>query len=571
MSYTEAFSRVGPTKSLKVFWLDSQLGTALWLPFLGLATPFISYVTDRMYPLMSREVWLTLAGMFLVSFVMASIRRSSRLAWYAVMMGAVLTFDVDYQFVCKTFIVLSVFGTMVALIWRIEETFVLVVSVFLCVFVATTVVRAALREEPKIHMSTEHSAIPAASPPRLIHLVLDEHLGIEGIPTDTDYSRELKHKVKQFYQHYGFELYGGAYSRYSTTVNSISNLVNFSLESLDKAIVEGDEPTYRMPQNQYFKFLHEQGYQLHVVGADYIDFCSVRETPLKYCTNYRWYSLDNIYSLDSSALTRTSTLLALFLAKSNLYQRGLNFYEHSVRPSGLSLGLPMPVVNRISLWTSRKFEASSVNTMPAMDAMSKSILHLPRGNMFFAHLLLPHFPYVFREDCSPRAIPQSLDNMVMTPQEFRTIEERGLRFDQYLRQVECVYMKLDDLFSRMQSAGIFNDSIIIIHGDHGARLGLHDPRVREQGKLTEVDYIDAFSTLFAARIPGNPGRYDPSLHAIDDLLVDTLGASLGRTPANSIPRRKPFIYLIGPYRQEQMLVQFPWKPPSALNASTVEE
>jgi hypothetical protein len=123
-----------------------------------------------------------------------------------------------------------------------------------------------------------------------------------------------------------------------------------------------------------------------------------------------------------------------------------------------------------------------------------------------------------------------------------------------------VYTKLDDLFKRMQSAGIFSDSIIIIHGDHGSRLGLRFLQEGEQGNLTEVDYMDALSTLFAARSPGKPGRYDPSLHAIDDLLIDTLGVSLGRAPANSIPRRKPFIYLHAGLRKEQMPVELPWQP-----------
>lgn len=559
MNYGEGWSPVECLKASQVSWLGRRFGVALWLPFLGLVIPFTSYGTDRLYPLMSFEVWLILAGMFLVSFVMASIRLSSRLA-YAVMVATVLTFAVDYLAAPNKFIVLSVFGTMVALIWRIEQTFLLVVSAFLCVFVATTVVRAALREEPGIHVSTEHSAIPAASLPRLIHLVLDEHLGIEGIPTDTDHARELKHKLKQFYQHYGFELYGGAYSRYTESINAISNLVNFSQESVDRAFVSGDQSFYRLLENRYFKFLHEQGYQLHVVGTDYLDFCSIQDTPLKSCTNYSWYTLENVGRLNVSVLSKTSMLLALFVAKYDRYQRVLNLYEGSMRPLLLSYGLPMPVVNPESLWTRRKLQASSVNAMRAMDAVSKRILQLPRGSMLFAHLLLPHFPYVFQEDCSPRSILESLDYMRSTPQEFRTSEGRGLRYHQYLSQVECLYIKLDDLFRRMQSDGIFSDSIIIIHGDHGARLGLRFPEVDEQGKLTEADYVDALSTLYAVRIPGKPGSYDPSLHAIDDLLIDTLGASLGRAPANPIPRRKPFIYLNAGRRKEQMPVELPWQP-----------
>ena len=466
---------------------------------------------------------------------------------------------------------LSIFGAILVLVWRLERTFTLVVLVFLCIFVGTTVVRAAVREEHRTQVSTEQSVTSSSAPPRLIHLVLDEHLGIEGIPDETEHARVVKRKLKQFYQHYGFALYGGAYSRYFQTHESIPNLVNFSAESKNRAFVLGNLPPYIVRQNQYFKLLQDHGYQLHIVGGGYLDFCSGQEGLLMDCTEYRWSSLDNVGHLSVPMPSKMSMLLARILTKYRVYQRVLSYYEHPIRPFLLSHGLTVPVINPESLWTKRSVLPFSVNTMVAMDAVSKGILQLPRGNMLFAHLLLPHFPYVFREDCSSREIADSMDNMEKVPREFRTSERRALKYDQYLRQVECLYVRLDDLFKKMQSAGLFDDTIIILHGDHGSRIGIHDPVAVERRDLTDVDYADAFSTLFAVRIPGEPGSYDPSLRAIDDLLAATLGTSLGSTPVISVPRQDSFVYLSTGGQKEQMLVQFPWKPPSALNASTVEE
>jgi hypothetical protein len=112
----------------------------------------------------------------------------------------------------------------------------------------------------------------------------------------------------------------------------------------------------------------------------------------------------------------------------------------------------------------------------------------------------------------------------------------------------------------MQSSGIFDDSIIIVHGDHGARLGLRHPTSKEHNQLTAADYADGFSTLFAAKVPGKPGGYDPSLHAIDELLVETLGRAFGNVPPLSVPRRKPFAYIWAGSRKEQLLVDMPWHP-----------
>ena len=231
-----------------------------------------------------------------------------------------------------------------------------------------------------------------------------------------------------------------------------------------------------------------------------------------------------------------------------------------MRPFLLSQGVSAPVVNYESLWTKRRLEPLSVNAMAVMDELTASILRLTPGHMLFAHLLLPHYPYVFREDCSPRPIQESLDNMEEVPLELRTTEERRVRFDQYLRQVQCLYVKLDEIFQKMQSSGVFENSIIIVHGDHGARLGLHFPKLKEQSHLTVADYKDGLSTLFAVRMPGKPDGYDSSLYAIDELLVEILGKAFGNAPPLSAPRQKPFAYLRGGVGKEQLLVDMPWRP-----------
>lgn len=397
-------------------------------------------------------------------------------------------------------------------------------------------------------------------PPRVIHLILDEHLGIEGIPLDTDYARKLKRKIKELYQRYGFKLYGGAYSHYFETVDSIPNLVNFSAERLSRILVTGERPPYQLEQNRYFQFLKSMGYQIHVVDGDFLDFCSSADAPPQSCTKYRWASLSNVAKLDDPVLTKTATALAVFVTSHPRYQGILDLYEQRVRPFLLSRGMTSPPINQDSLWTRRRLQPFSVNTMVAMDTLSTTIQQLTPGHMLFAHLLFPHFPYVYREDCSHRTIPESMDNMENVSLESRTTEGRRVRFDQYLRQVECLYIKLDELFQKMQSSGMFDDSIVIIHGDHGARLGLRHPISKEQDQLTAADYVDGLSTLFAAKIPGRPGGYDSSLHAIDELLVQTLGSAVGKAPSLIAPRQEPFAYLYAGARREQLLVEMPWRP-----------
>lgn len=555
-------------QSSEAVWLDHRVHLAIIFPFLALLTPFTVYLTNRDYPLMSPEILLILAGMFCVSTALGLLRWAGGRWIYAIGVGGLLTVAADYLPLLwrvaqgRTIMLLVIFGILVALVRRFEKTMTLAVTVFLCVFVISTVLRNGFERGSGSALAVPHMDATTDGPPRLIHLILDEHLGIEAIPDDTDYVKELKRKIKQFYQRYGFELYGGAYSHYADTRDSISNLVNFSAEGINQVLITGERPPYGLQENRYFQFLKSMGYRIHVMQGDFLDFCSSRDVQPQSCTQYRWNTLNNVAKLDLPILKKTTTLLSTFVANNPRYRRLLNLYAQRVHPFLLSRGMVGPAIDRQSLWTMRRLQPFSVNAMVAMDTLSETIQQLTPGHMLFAHLLLPHYPYVYRENCSPRAIQESMDNMSLDNilPELRTTENRRVRFDQYLQQVECLYVKLDELFRTMQSSGMFDDSIVIVHGDHGGRLALHDLKPEEQNQLTQSDYADMLATLFAVKIPGKPGGYDPSLHAINDLFVQLLSKAFGKVPPLSVPRKEPFAYLDDGHRKQLLLVDMPWRP-----------
>lgn len=553
-----------PEQSSEAFWLDHRISLSITLPFLTLLAPFMVYLTKRDYTLMSPEILLILAGVLCVSTAFGVLRYVGGRLLYAMSMSGLLTVAADYllEWVAqgRTITLLVIFGVLVFLVRRFEKTMTLALTAFLCVFVSSTVLRNGLEREPEPAVVVPHMDARTGGPPRLIHLILDEHLGIEAIPDDTDYAMALKRKIKQFYQRYGFELYGGAYSHYFETVDAIPNLVNFSTESVNRVLITGEHTPFALRQNRYFQFLNSMGYRIHVLHGNYLDFCSSLDTRPQSCTKYKWNTWRNVAKLDVSILTRTTTVLSTFVASYTRYQGILGLYEERAGPILLSYGMAVPVVSRKSLWAKRTFYPFSLNAMVAMDALSASIQQLTPGDMLFVHLLLPHHPHLYREDCSPRAIPESTDNLDEVPLEVRTSEERRVRFDQYLRQVECLYVRLDEIFQKMQSSGVFENSIIIVHGDHGAKLGVRIPTSKESDQLTPVDYADGFSTLFAAKVPGKSARYDPSLHASDELLVETLRRAFGNAPPLSVRRQGPFVYLSDGFRKQQLLVDMPWHP-----------
>jgi arylsulfatase A-like enzyme len=131
-----------------------------------------------------------------------------------------------------------------------------------------------------------------------------------------------------------------------------------------------------------------------------------------------------------------------------------------------------------------------------------------------------------------------------------TIASRRERYQQYFEQLRCIYRRLDELFDQMRAAGIYDNSIILLHGDHGSRIVMTAPIPINQQALGKQDLVDGFSSLFAMKLPGKPGGYDKSPWPLEQLLARFVYEA-GLTPNNLLPgKAEPFVYLIADEKQE---------------------
>jgi hypothetical protein len=97
------------------------------------------------------------------------------------------------------------------------------------------------------------------------------------------------------------------------------------------------------------------------------------------------------------------------------------------------------------------------------------------------------------------------------------------------------------MFDTWRRAGLYDRMKIIIHGDHGSRIFLHEPTGPDRDHLVASDYIDSFSTLFALKAPGLRPDYDRRMVAIQDLLLPiTDEQPLDRL---AMPRAEPYVLL----------------------------
>jgi len=153
-------------------------------------------------------------------------------------------------------------------------------------------------------------------------------------------------------------------------------------------------------------------------------------------------------------------------------------------------------------WPTGNSRVGALALLPAMDYLESELRELKSGELHFAHLLLPHYPYVLLPDCSFRPPSEwNARNDADAPQRTsNTPEGRDARYVQYLDQLECVYKDLDRLLDAIPKE-LQGDAVVILHGDHGSRIGIVDPDANSARALTSSDLTDAYSTLFAVRIP----------------------------------------------------------------------
>jgi hypothetical protein len=322
-----------------------------------------------------------------------------------------------------------------------------------------------------------------------VHIILDEHAGVESLPEGSPRTGALAKSLKSFYISRDFRLFGRAYSEYPYSFVSIPNILSFGTLSAGEVTDSN--------HSQYFDALKRRGYVIDVVQTNYIDYC--RKNLVKSCVTYHW---SNFWIVHRSAISAAAKARLLLLA----YSRVGRFYR-ALRVRNV----PLPELN---------FDLEGV-TLPLIVPTAARLVHdqLRRaqpGHAYFAHLLLPHFPSARRSDCTLKPVGawERNDMGSMTQ-----------RREAYLDQLECTQKVIAANYATV-SAATGGNFIMIIHGDHGSRLVNRRADLRTMNSYSDRDMISAFGTLFAVRGPSIPGGYDRTVCSGSALMAAVARAEL---------------------------------------------
>jgi len=127
------------------------------------------------------------------------------------------------------------------------------------------------------------------------------------------------------------------------------------------------------------------------------------------------------------------------------------------------------------------------------------------------------------------------DPLVNTP------ATRKQRYQLYEQQALCVSSQVKQLIATLRHAGIYKRAIIIVHGDHSARIPVNAPTLANQQNATQRDYLDMYPMLFAIKAPEFTPGLDNQVVSLDSLLATIAGILTGQSISDPAPKT-PFIY-----------------------------
>ena len=467
-----------------------------------LSASLANFLSYNSYPYLRPEIGLLMIGVLGVAGAIAILYAFLPRTGRCLIEGLLAAWFVDLNTDSIPLIVAA--GVAVAAIgWWRRASLMAPMAVLGTVVLVTTVL--GLGAHPEWIKAARGSQIdrPPAAKPAILHLLLDEHLGLAGLRAEGGEGKLLSDELRAIYLNAGFATYDGAYSRYFDTVNAVPDTLNYG-RRLGRAIRKGG---VEVGPTEHFKALADQGYRLTIFQSDYADYCT--GTAFRECITYDSSSLRPTLAVPMSSADRAQLIALKFLSLSDLFKLAAKAWNAA------GSVLPLRPHNSDAKGT------STVGSLESMRTLTARLASAGPGDAYFAHLLVPHYPYAVDRNC--HYLPwRDWDNR----HSIRPIEERR---HAYYEQVRCTTARIQGLLDAFTAAGGPN-SIIIIHGDHGSRITQVDPYEANLEKLTEPDVIAGYSTLFAIRAPDIRPQYEPRTAPIAPLLRDFTASGFNSAP-----------------------------------------
>ncbi len=499
--------------------------STLWdiaAPTTILVAPTLAFASFHNYSFFSPEIFVGIGLLACLGAILGYLILGRTKA-KVIVIALLLTLYMDLQFApvfvaagpfwSKALLPLIALGFLALSVWLRQHLTLLATTFF------GTIVISTLLFPPggtSVHLSVNEQLDTDTALPPVVHIVLDEHIGIEGIPEDIEVGAELKRDLKAFFDRHGFYVFGKAFSRFYRSEWSLGHLFNPD-SMLDEEVVERVNARFvwKVRENDYFEGIQDAGYNINVYQFEHIDYCESVKRRLSSCLTYNVSSLGAIQNTSLTTMQKLRVISGFYVYYSSTYRFLRDAYGNLMR----HFVAPQPP---LSQWHWERTQVGSIAAFETLDRLRHDLENRATGGQYyFAHLDLPHYPYMYDRDCrlkapaewATRNLPHAL-RQYAEPTSFRTHN-----YQMYLDQMRCMYTKLGELLEVIESSEALKNTVVILHGDHGSRITMRAPRAKNRSTLTTQEMVDNFSTLFAISAPGIDAGYDRRLVPIQELLT----------------------------------------------------
>jgi hypothetical protein len=490
--------------------------------FVMMIYPLLSMTWRHQYPSASLEVLLFFATISVLSMLLALVTLACR-PWLANIIVAVcitLVMVLQFDLLFEGAALLLLVTVLVALVTG-RKLHQLVIVVFVAVIIGAFIDSqwAHARNFSEVVKTEKQSSLTP-----VVHIILDGFIGPDGLPPQS-LPQSLRSEMIEFFRKHNFEIYNRAYSHFHATQDSLTQAFNFTN---NPDTVYGKSTVFHTNlsvfQNRYFEILSRQGYAINIYQSQSFDFCQAVSDLNSRCFIYTIPNFETIRENVSNPVLRFRIMVT------NLFNQ--------------STTLSMFLFNRgwMSNWGTSHYQPKVIDQIG-------DDLEVSRGGVFFAHLLLPHAPFVYQNNCQLDYKSEPWERYPSSGLDTNTRDLRIARYVRYLPQAKCALNEIERLFDRMRELDIYDDAFIIVHGDHGSGLSLHSASRRNQDKLTPEDYRDVYSTLFVIKSPGGEYREHIETVSLNVLMKRATMKIIGQDQPEQITgvdtEVAPFVYLFG--------------------------
>ncbi|HBF13427.1 MAG TPA: hypothetical protein DDW49_08615 [Deltaproteobacteria bacterium] len=446
--------------------------------------PFVRFLAYNHYPLFTFEVvipaFVTVCLLFIIAFFAS--QKQSRLAlmytflifWLILSLKSIFGFGV---------VALLALGSLILYfflraVYEHLHSIIFLLIVGILVGDILILVQKHGDSSLAVHRSTpvDHSGSGS-----VLYFILDEHIGLDGMPQKMAGTAEMRQKLADFYLNYGFTLFPKAYSNYYATEDSLPNTLNGTYSVVHQEFYDKRKGKRFLSENKLFTTFKEKGYDIHVYAPDHIDFCN---DFVSKCYRYNKNSPYAIFGTDFPWYEKSWILTSLYLQTNSLI-RDLNKYTGNFA------------------WMPKR--TGAIQVIPDLFGELNEDLKKDNGRtLYFMHILMPHSPYVYDDKCRVKPFNQWMNRVEFTggvPK--NTPEGHAERLRSYYAQIDCLNTFLAKTLEGLKREGLFDDVTLIVHGDHGSRIVLNYESYREYAdKISDEDLIASHAALMAIKNKG---------------------------------------------------------------------